>query len=338
MKLQAIVLASAAIASGAAAQRASQADPSFAPYAETADSVTLVDGRAIHFTCMGEGSPTVILTAGLGDWGTAWNKVQPAIARTTRVCAWDRPGFGLSDPSPAIQTAAATTADLEQALASSSGGPYVLVGHSLGAYETLLFADRHRDAVAGMVLVDPSIPDQWNRFARVAPALNLADLQRGTQVMLQCAADLRSGAVGPGTPDPGGCLAPFPPAYPAALREALAQRRTPERYETMASINASVGVSATLVVNPQRTYGDMPLVVLSAVSRSVPAEGDDEFTAQLPRIAEEIERGHDELAALSSRGTRIPVPGTTHAIQQLRPQVVIDAVEAVIAEARAAAR
>lgn len=338
MKAPRALLASVALASGAAAQQ-SQGDPSLAPYAGTADSVTLADGRAIHFTCMGEGSPTVILTAGLGDWGTAWNKVQPAIARTTRVCAWDRPGFGLSDPSPAVQTAATTTADLEEALAKGFGGPYVVVGHSLGSYESLLFTDRHRDEVVGMVLIDPSIPDQWNRFARVAPAFSLADQQRGTQVMLQCAADMRSGAVGPGTPDPSGCLAPLPSAYPAALREALAGRRTPEKYETMASINASVDESAVLAVNPQRDFGDMPLVVLTATERGAPPDvASDAFAEQFPRLAGEIDRGHGELAALSTRGVKTPVPGATHAIQQLRPQVVIDAIEAVIAEARAAAR
>ena len=48
-------------------------------------------------------------------------------------------------------------------------GPFVLVGHSIGAYEGLIFADRNKSAVAGIVLVDPSIPDQSARLARVAP-------------------------------------------------------------------------------------------------------------------------------------------------------------------------
>ncbi|HEY6815256.1 MAG TPA: alpha/beta hydrolase [Croceibacterium sp.] len=331
MRAQLVLLAAAALASAASAQ---QDDPSLAPYAEIAESVRLADGRMLHLTCMGEGAPMVILSAGLGDWGVVWNKVQPAIARTTRVCAWDRAGFGLSDPSPAEQTAAASTSDLEQALATRPG-PYVIVGHSLGSYESLLFTDRHRAEVVGMVLIDPSFPDQWNRFARVAPAFSLADQQRGSAVMRQCAADLRSGALGPGTPDSAGCLAPFPPAYPTALREALAARRTPEAFETMASINDSVDESATLLVDPRRDYGAMPLVVLTAPERTAPAGAGDDLPAQLPRIAEEIRRGHEELAALSSRGTLVAVEGANHGIQQVRPQAVIDAVETVIAAARA---
>jgi pimeloyl-ACP methyl ester carboxylesterase len=341
MNRHGLLLSGLAAFASAPASAQTGADESLAPYASTADTVTLADGRRIHFTCMGEGTPTVILTAGLGEWGITWNKVQPAIAGTTRACAWDRPGFGLSDSSPVTQTVGATTADLEEALAGAAfGGPYVIVGHSLGSYESLLFTDRHRGDVVGMVLVDPSIPDQWTRFARVAPAFDLSVLEQGgTAAMRKCAADLRSGAVAPGRPDPLGCLRPFPPAFPAALREALAPLRTPEKLETMASINSTLAASAALAVNPRRTYGDMPLIVLTATNMGPPPAGASaQFAAQMPRVAEEIDRGHDELAALSTRGVNARVPGATHAIQQVRPQVVIDAIEAVIAKARSAKR
>ena len=113
----------------ASAQQAPLAPPvaeQLAPYASTADSVKLPDGRELHFVCMGHGAPTVILTAGLGDPAmTAWSTIQPDMARMTRVCAWDRPGFGLSDGTAAPVTVATTTADLEAALATGKipGGP-----------------------------------------------------------------------------------------------------------------------------------------------------------------------------------------------------------------------
>jgi pimeloyl-ACP methyl ester carboxylesterase len=89
------------------------------PYATAPDAVNLPDGRQLAFVCMGEGSPTVILTAGGGNTAfSSWSLVQPAMAETTRVCAWDRPGWGLSDGSPAAQNSGTTTADLEAALAS----------------------------------------------------------------------------------------------------------------------------------------------------------------------------------------------------------------------------
>ncbi|WP_404714319.1 alpha/beta fold hydrolase [Sphingomonas sp. MMS24-J13] len=92
---------------------------------------------------MGKGSPTVILTAGGNSWSGEWSRVQPAVARITRVCSWDRPGFGLSDGTIAKPTVATTTSDLERGLAAIGlSRPFIMVGQSLGAYETLLFADR----------------------------------------------------------------------------------------------------------------------------------------------------------------------------------------------------
>ena len=226
----------ATLTARALAQDLPPADESLAAYADTTHSVTLADGREIHFVCMGAGSPTVILTAGLGDWAASWKEVQPTLASTTRACAWDRPGFGLSDASSVRQTVATTTADLEEALESGPGGPYVVVGHSLGSYESLLFTDRHRDDVVGMVLVDPSIPDQFALYARVAPLIDeqiKVTMAAGVAEMRKCSADLRDGTVAPGKPDPAGCLRPIPSAYPAALREAIARLRGPEQLETV---------------------------------------------------------------------------------------------------------
>jgi len=123
----------------------------------------IAEGKTIHIRCMGTGSPTVILTAGLGD--SEWQKVQPQVARVTRVCFWDRYGSGFSSKATGRETVAETTADLIAALkAARVGGPFVAVGHSLGAYESLLFKDWAPKAVVGMVLVDPSIPDQGDRL------------------------------------------------------------------------------------------------------------------------------------------------------------------------------
>jgi pimeloyl-ACP methyl ester carboxylesterase len=116
---------------------------------------------------MGTGSPTVILTAGLGD--SEWQKVQPQVARMTKVCFWDRYGSGFSSQATGRETVAENTADLIAALkAARVGGPFVAVGHSLGAFESLLWKDRAPKAVVGMVLVDPSIPDQDDRLKKAA--------------------------------------------------------------------------------------------------------------------------------------------------------------------------
>ena len=60
-----------------------------------------VGGFRLHINCTGTGSPTVVIDAGLGDWSTMWGFVQPEVAKTTRVCTYDRAGNGWSEAGPA---------------------------------------------------------------------------------------------------------------------------------------------------------------------------------------------------------------------------------------------
>ena len=106
---------------------AAAVDPTLLPYASTRDSVRLPDGRTFQFVCMGQGSPVVILTTGANGWSVGWHVVQPAVAARTRVCAWDREGFGLSSGTPKPQTVDQSTTDLQAALkAGRIAGPYVV--------------------------------------------------------------------------------------------------------------------------------------------------------------------------------------------------------------------
>src|SRR6185312_5884574 len=221
----------------ASGQAPAPVDPSLAAYARTKDSARLPDGRVIHMVCMGQGSPTVILTAGWGGWAISWNKVQPAVARKTRVCAWDRAGFGMSQLSPKPQTIDNTTGDLEAALkAAKIAGPYVAVGQSLGGLEMLLFKDRQPRNVVGMVLVDPTTPARLPPPAAPPPSGQTVLEPPAVTFFHKCAAGLRAGAVRAGA-DPDGCLRgeTFPPEYPPELRAALDRHPADLPPETVAS-------------------------------------------------------------------------------------------------------
>ncbi len=325
-------------------------DPSLAAYASTKDSVRLPDGRTIHMVCMGQGSPTVILTAGEAGWGIAWNKVQPGVAARTRVCAWDRAGLALSSPSPKPPTVDNAAADLDAALAAGGiAGPYVVVGHSLGAYESLLLADREPSKVVGMVLVDPAIPDQAAIRDRVTPAM-AASIRARPDLggpLKKCAAALRAGTLRYDGPDPDRCLHPqWPPSYPPQLRAALDKGLAEAAPETTAaalemvaaSISATVvDLDSKIVIKPDRNYGSMPLIVLTAGESGAPPDPPAELKAEIPLQQAEWRRAHNAYAALSTRGVDRIVADSTHDIPQLRPQVVIDAIDEVVSEARAAA-
>src|SRR5215203_5896064 len=59
-----------------------------------------VNGHLMHINCVGRGSPTVILESGLGNMSADWANIQPEVAKTTRVCSYDRAGTGWSEPGP----------------------------------------------------------------------------------------------------------------------------------------------------------------------------------------------------------------------------------------------
>jgi pimeloyl-ACP methyl ester carboxylesterase len=318
--------------------------------------VRLPDGRTIHLVCMGQGSPAVILLAGVVDWSIAWNEVQPAVSAKTRVCSWDRAGLGLSDPPAEAQMVNATTADLKAALTVARiDDPYILVGHSVGAYESLLFADNHRSQVAGMVLVDPQYPDEVRLMSRLTPALTeFSERMSKTypnpfvELLRKCSAGLRAGTVRKGGPDPDGCLSPqWPPNYPLELRATLEERMISaspatlaHAWDMLAEIYSPerLDANARMVVKPDRNYGTMPLIVLTAGKANIPPDLPEAVKAELPISEAEWRRAHRKLAALSTRGVNRIITDSMHDIPHQKPQAVIDAILEVLAQAPAATR
>jgi pimeloyl-ACP methyl ester carboxylesterase len=125
-----------------------------------------VGGHSLHINCVGEGSPTVILESGSGATSVDWANIQPEVADTTRVCAYDRAGSGWSEPGPGPGDPQQIAAELHTLLGNAGiDGPYILVGHSFGGLYVLMYADLYPNEVEGMVLVDSSHPEQSRRSA-----------------------------------------------------------------------------------------------------------------------------------------------------------------------------
>ena len=117
-----------------------------------------VDGHKMHIYCAGDGSPTILLDHVGGGSSVDWALIQPELTKHTRVCAYDRAGFGWSDPSPAPRTMEQQVHELHELLqGANEQGPYILVGHSYGARVGRVYADRYPGNVAGMVLMDAGI-------------------------------------------------------------------------------------------------------------------------------------------------------------------------------------
>jgi len=129
-----------------------------------------VGGRRLVLTTGGLGAPTVVLETGLGAEADEWAPVQRALAPHATVCRYDRAGRGASDPATKPRSAADLVSDLHALLQGAAlPPPYLLVGHSFGGLLVRLFAHRHRDLVAGVVLVDAMHEDQFDLLGPTFP-------------------------------------------------------------------------------------------------------------------------------------------------------------------------
>ena len=125
------------------------------------DGLVDIGGRSLHLRCQGEGSPTVILEAGLDTDAEVWSWLLPQISTLTRVCAYDRANLGASDTAGKPRTGQDVAADLHALLTTANvPGPYVLVAASYGGIYDRLFAHTYPEEVAGLVLLDPTHEDE----------------------------------------------------------------------------------------------------------------------------------------------------------------------------------
>lgn len=131
-----------------------------------------VAGLATRAVRAGQGAPAIVLQSGLGDGAAPWRTVFESLSREHEVIAIERPGYSGSAASAAPRDPC-TIATEQHALLKHLGvrPPYLLVGHSLGGRYQWVYAALYPDEVAGLVLVEATHPEHWQRLRRDAPAM-----------------------------------------------------------------------------------------------------------------------------------------------------------------------
>src|SRR6185295_10153254 len=143
----------------------------------------LVDlgGHRLHLHCTGRGAPTVVIENGFDELSTDWARVQERVARTSRICTYDRAGYGWSDPGPLPRTFDQINLELRDALrAAGEKAPLVLAGHSFGGAVVRQYAHTYGADVAGLVLVD--IVSENQRIRMGDRAAYVADSAQGRAI------------------------------------------------------------------------------------------------------------------------------------------------------------
>jgi pimeloyl-ACP methyl ester carboxylesterase len=289
----------------------------------------------LHLLEEGQGSPTIILEAGLMSTNLSWTDIRRKLAESYRVVTYDRAGLGWSDIGPMPRTAERIVDELHSLLdLAAIPAPYVLVGHSFGGLTMPLFAARYPEKIAGMVLVDPVVPAEWNPpsdqdlkrsnigaiVCRRAALLSRAGVIRFVAFLLNSKAKKTASPIvrliSRGTPaDSGTVSSPWFWNLPPNERQMASVFWVQEKFcNTIASQLESLPGSAKRIAELDNLC-DKPVVILSA--KSTPPKRREQHIL----ITQRLPQGRHVLADKS-----------THWIMQDQPELVLGAIHTVTLE------
>jgi pimeloyl-ACP methyl ester carboxylesterase len=303
-----VILAVASIAGGYETVRAVTA-----PTVKMPGQLVDVGAYRLHIHCTGSGSPTVVLQPGAGSSGSDIGWIAQAVAKSTRVCVYDRPGRGWSDATDTPQDATQIATDLHTLLQRAHvPGPYVLAGHSFGGRYVLTYAAQYPGDVAGMVLIDSTAPSTAPVQHPASPLSADSAVGRASALVSSLAARFGVARMLAGVE-----ASSLPPRYADETRAtgatAESARSTIDEYLLTADASADEAASLT-------TFGNKPLFVLTAGTGN-----------QSGWMAKQ-----NKLAALSTDSVHHVVPGAAHAdlVFEQRPaavvsQAILDVVDSV---------
>jgi len=294
-----------------------------------------VGSYRLHLYCAGEGSPTVILEAGAASSSLMWYFVQKDVAGFTRVCSYDRAGFGWSDPASGPLSPEQVAVDLHTLLkAAGVPGFYVLVGHSAGGVYARAYTSQYPSEVVGLVLVDSSHEGQNVRFPREYTELSKTqDYMTGFCQLVSPFGGMRVAKVWNAMTSEFQISADVGEAVLSTMYRTAFCRAMADEMEALSVSLGQPDIPGSL--------GDLPLIVLTAGITA------DDMYAQIPeamrsmvgreviaRVYEATREMQQDLVGLSTQGRQVIAEASGHYIQLDQPDLVIDAIREIVEQVR----
>ena len=310
------------VAALATVQSSGALSPDF--YLKPQTLVPLPDGRKVNFFCMGEGTPVAIIEQGWGGIAFQWRHAQREMAKITKTCYFERPGYGFSDPGPMPRDSAADVRDLHDGLkAAGLRPPFVLSSASLGGFNIRLYAYTYPAEVAGLEIQDP--PAEQIYVHDREPDEDIHDLKR-------CIAIAKQRPLVNGGPEH--CINTTDLGAPAALTTlTFDQNRRVGFLETLLSEDVSmVNQSTDEIIATRHPLGHIPIIVLQADTdcdwqHRVPKTDGERFDAiRCAALADQVKD--------STRGERRIVAGSRHSVYDDKPDIVVAAFREIVETAR----
>jgi pimeloyl-ACP methyl ester carboxylesterase len=321
------------------AQSVARAAPGDELYARPGRLVP-AQGTRLNFYCTGAGSPTVVFDSGWGDWAPVWAIVQPAVAKWTRACSYDRAGAGYSDPGPMPRTSMRIADELLSGLRNAGiRGPYILVGNAFGGDNVRTFAARHPSEVAGLVLVEADIastPEERQGYAQLIASMHeCRDAIAGGKPLPQ----LPAGRGGParscaqsfffrGLPE-----AMWSPVLNAKLLE-LVQTKV-AMYDSYISEMEQMPVDEAYLEQHSRSLGSRPIRVLSTGNHGVHAlDPSRPLDPKQQKYEAEVTREQAQWLKVSSNAKQLFTTKSSEYIPFDQPGFVVDAIRDVYTQSK----
>jgi pimeloyl-ACP methyl ester carboxylesterase len=278
-------------------------------------------GYHLHYVTAGTGQPTIILDHSLG--GIEGYLLFAKLANISRVCIYDRAGFGWSDRSPKPRTSSHMVTELNTMLMLAGiDPPYILVGDSLGSYNMRLYAHRYPEKVSGLVLTDG---------LHESGMLRMSWPLRGLQVLFTSGFMMSVLGAGLGIVRLLNwiglfeCLKPeLRQCSPTALQAVKRSFCRPKHWLTMAQEIWNLDTSGR-EIQEVKSLGDLPVISLksqsffraSLLTRFLP----------LGAINDLRDRMHHQLSQLSSNVTQINLEKSGHFVWVDQPDAIVNAVQ-----------
>jgi pimeloyl-ACP methyl ester carboxylesterase len=305
-------------------------DPVPIDYGRPGILVEIELGRKVNLRCFGNGPITILLESGLGYPSYSWRKVHPQLSNVTRTCAYDRAGLGFSDAGPMPRTTSAMADDIAKLVrVGAIKPPFILVGSSLGGQVVRLYAFRHPDQVAGLVLVDPYVEGQYSAFAAIDPTI-AQDVRDVAAEEKRCIAQLKAGMSAVDA-EREGCIPPPPEEFSQAVKAVIRSLRMSSKdFETVYSETLMLdSENEKQLASARRDLSPIPIIVLSA---SIDFESPS-FTQKRVKLLSEKARLHQSLASLSNQG-KVRFIRSRHVIQSDHPASVIKGIKDILRSSR----
>jgi pimeloyl-ACP methyl ester carboxylesterase len=297
-----------------------------------------VGGWQLHLNCTGQdggSQPTVILEAGIGDFSVEWSLVQPGVAKSARVCSYDRAGDGWSDLGPYPRTMHQLVYELHVLLVKAGvRPPFVVVGHSYGGWLVRLYAYTYPSEVAGMVLIDAGAGNPW-RLQANGKLIRASDLATGKPIPAVLTSnplkesDVPSAALNQmkAAAQNQGPTANEPPRNKLPADAQRMRTWSLSRWQHfVAGANPAESDELVVLATREKTehpLGDLPLAVMT---RGLP----DESGPDARSLEEEHKQDQAAMALLSRNSKQVIATHSGHHIQLDEPELVIQTIRGVV--------